>query len=196
MQNALKNIARLSTAGLIIFELLNWVKILHYSLDFTWFGLIITGVIAWAIIECLNYYFIRKTGYGWPGAVMLIAGLALYIDAMGDILRFYSTYSWYDQIAHLVNSMAVAVAVLIILIKQKKDFGRFGIGVFLIAITALFGVLYELEEYLEDYFTGSNRLGPGTDTANDLLWNLLGGLTVLVFYFTILFIRNRSHRHI
>lgn len=184
MRKFFTTLARLSILFLFTFEVLNWVRILHYSLDFTWFGLIITAVIAWTIIECLNYYFIRRTGHGLPGAVMLIAGLALYIDALGDILRFYSTYSWYDQTAHLANSVAVAAVALTILLRKKINFGRMGTGILSISIATSFGVLYELEEYLEDYFTGSNRLGPGTDTVDDLLWNLIGALIIVVLYFT------------
>jgi len=43
----------------------------------------------------------------------------------------------------------------------------------------LLGVLYELEEYIEDVFTSGNRLGTGEDTANDMLWNTVGGLVVV-----------------
>jgi len=39
--------------------------------------------------------------------------------------------------------------------------------------------MYEIEEYLEDYFTGSHRLGDGLDTAEDLMFNIVGGLVVL-----------------
>lgn len=46
--------------------------------------------------------------------------------------------------------------------------------------STIFAVLYEVEEYLEDYFFQTNRLGDGPDTANDLMLNLFGGALLIV----------------
>lgn len=43
------------------------------------------------------------------------------------------------------------------------------------------GVFNEIIELVLDYTTGSQRLGPGWDTAIDLLMNTLGILIIMVF---------------
>ena len=56
-----------------------------------------------------------------------------------------------------------------------------------LGFVALFGDFYEIEEYLEDrlYHGRQVRLGGGPDTADDLLFNLVGGVAVgLVYLFS------------
>ena len=61
-------------------------------------------------------------------------------------------------------------------IKLTKSF--FNVLVFSLASTA--GVFNEIIELALDYTTGSQRLGPGVDTATDLLMNTLGILIILL----------------
>jgi uncharacterized membrane protein YsdA (DUF1294 family) len=49
-----------------------------------------------------------------------------------------------------------------------------------LGINVIVAVLYEVEEYLEDFFTLSQRLGDGPDTANDMMVNLIGGAGCMV----------------
>ena len=49
-----------------------------------------------------------------------------------------------------------------------------------LCLNVLFAVLYEIEEYSEDFFYGTNRLGDGPDTANDLMLNLIGGAIIIL----------------
>lgn len=44
------------------------------------------------------------------------------------------------------------------------------------SLSVVIQVVYELEEYVEDLLTGSNRLGDGFDTANDLMLGLFGAM--------------------
>lgn len=183
MQNILKNIARAGIAGLIIFELLNWVGVLDYTLDFTWLGLIITAGPVWIFLECLNSYFKKKFNSGLPGILFLIAALGLYIDALGDVFKLYSTYYWYDQVAHFIGGTAASIVVLVTVIKKKINLGNFSQGLVVVSITTFILVLYEMEEYLEDVFFNTNRLGPGSDTANDLYLGLTAATLVTLIYF-------------
>ena len=186
----MKYIPRLLIAGLIIFELLNEFGLLHYTLDFTWLGLAITSILAWTIIELSSYLLKKSCGLAMHGWAMMVAVAALYIDALGDILRLYGKLCWYDQIAHLAGGITVAVLIFNALWQlnkcQKIKFNNWGIGFFTICAAALFGALYEIEEYLEDFFTGSHRLGDGPDTANDLMLNILGAIAIIVIINTLI----------
>jgi uncharacterized membrane protein YjdF len=196
INKTLKIISRTAIAGLIVFELLNEAGILLFSLDFTWLGLSITAIFCWSVIEIISG--LLKKSYGAPlaGWTMFIAAGAVYMDALGDILHFYGRFGWYDQFAHFAGGAAVAILAFDIAwrLAQKHKIPLWFSSFFTIAATALFGALYEIEEYLEDYFTGSHRLGNGPDTANDLFLDIIGAIVIILAINAILFfLKNHSN---
>jgi uncharacterized membrane protein YjdF len=196
INKTLKIISRTAIAGLIVFELLNEAGILLFSLDFTWLGLSITAIFCWSVIEIISG--LLKKSYGAPlaGWTMLVAAGAVYMDALGDILHFYGRFGWYDQFAHFAGGAAVAILAFDIAwrLAQKHKIPLWFSSFFTIAATALFGALYEIEEYLEDYFTGSHRLGDGPDTANDLFLDIIGAIVIILAINAILFFsKNHSN---
>ena len=108
----------------------------------------------------------------------------------------YFLFSWYDQAAHFTGGAACAGLVFSFLRRLTKtriiQIGRWGLTVFSIAITGFLGSLYEIEEYLEDFFRGSHRLGDGFDTANDMLLNALGAVFIILLF--ILFAVAKSRK--
>jgi len=187
------NLVRLGFLAWIVFELLNWAEILHFTLDFTWLGLVLTSGFVWGVLEIVSARLKKSTGKPLPWFVFLLALVAVSFDAMGDVAHWYSTYEWYDQVGHVLGgSMAALVAFFVFW--HLKEAGNISIGKKLAGFMALttsafLGVLYELEEYLEDVFTGGNRLGSGVDTANDMMWNTVGGLVVVILL--VVFIRKK-----
>ena len=182
-------VSRIAIALLLIFELLNWLGVLRYTLDFTWFGLFITGLVVWAFFEVVNILLNKKCQSKLPGLIFFLAVLGVYYDALGDILKFYSRYSWYDQLGHFIGGFIVSLVVLSVILSLNKagkiKLGARGISFFTLTTASFAGILYELEEYFEDVLTGSNRLGSGTDTANDLFLGVMGALVVVLIFFTI-----------
>ena len=185
------NFARLFFAGLIIFELLNCLKILRFNLEYTWLGLIITSVVSLAILEIIAVHYRRRKGHRMHWLVWLIVAASLSLDAAGDFFHLYGRYSWWDQFVHLFVS-AVACFTLFIVISafwiDKFKFslllrtGRLKLSLLLAATSVMsLSALYEIEEYAEDFIFHTNRLGPGADTANDLLFNFIGVLLVVFF---------------
>jgi uncharacterized membrane protein YjdF len=60
--------------------------------------------------------------------------------------------------------------------------GRLKLSLLLAAASTLsLSAIYEIEEYTEDLIFHTHRLGPGADTANDLLFNLLGITATVIF---------------
>ena len=177
--------ARILISTLIIFESLNLFGILKFTLDFSWLGLIVTSGVTLVIAEAI-YYFFRKKGIGLPILPYFLIALGLWFDAIGDIGHFYGRIAWYDQAAHVLGGVAV-MSMAIGILSRYQDKIKISILTMLfiaIAFTALFGDLYELEEYLEDslYHGRQVRLGDGPDTANDIMLNLTGGLAVGIIY--------------
>lgn len=184
------NFARLLFIGLIIFEILNFLRILEFNTQFTWLGLVITSIFVLTLLEITAYKYRKKKGHYLHWSIWIITTLALALDAFGDFFHLYAKISWWDQTVHYLVSVIMAFTLFAVinafwidkfryslLLKE----GRLKLALFLAtASTISLGALYEVEEYLEDVFFHTNRLGPGTDTANDLTLNILGALTTVI----------------
>jgi uncharacterized membrane protein YjdF len=186
-------IARFAFAAWLIVELLSWLKILPLTLEFTWFGLMLTASFVWLGLEIISWR-LRKAGarYLW-GLTYLGALLSLCVDAFGDIFRFYGSYTHYDQFAHFIGGAMIALVVFDLMTALYKS-GKISIplkgrGVLAIATAMAMGSLYEIEEYSEDVLFGSHRLGDAFDTANDMLLNTLGAIAIIII---IVMIRRRK----
>ena len=184
------NAARTLFIGLIIFEILNFLKILQFNTQFTWLGLVITAIFALLVLEITAYRYKKVKGHYLHWSVWLIVTGALSLDAFGDFFHLYGLVPWWDQFVHYFGCAVIAFVLFIVISAFWVDkfkyslllkTGRLKLSLFLASTSAMsLGALYEVEEYLEDVFFHTNRLGPGTDTANDLFLDLLGVLTVVV----------------
>lgn len=186
-------IARILLTSLLLFESMNLIGIYNVQIDFTWAGLIATVVAIWLAVELVNYFLEKKTKLAIAAWVFLVATLAIYIDAIVDINGWYGKFFWYDQMAHLVSGLAVAaiIAYIVLRLEQSKIIKLTAITflIFVLAGAMALGSIYEIEEYLEDFFTGSNRLGDGPDTANDLMLNTIGALIAVG---VVMWVRRKS----
>jgi uncharacterized membrane protein YjdF len=186
-------IVRVLFLSLASFELANLFGILHFTLDFSWLGLALTCLGVWWGLELITFFIKRKYNYTLPVFIFVIPVLVIFVDAFGDILKSYSRFSWYDQVAHFLGGGAAATVLFFIvfsIVRHKKLnlSNRFS-GLFAIGWANLLGALYEIEEYAESIFLKNNRLGDRFDTPNDLLCNLAG--SVICVFFILLFIKRR-----
>lgn len=180
----LTNISRLGFIAWLTFEILNWLQVLHFTLDFTWRGLIMTSAVVWGMVEIVSALTKRWTGKPLPWFVFFGALFSTSVDAIGDIEHWYIQFDWYDQMAHALGGGMAALLVFFVfwqLVHAGKIFvGKKLAGFMSFSAAAFLGVCYELEEYIEDVITHGNRLGNGVDTANDLMWNTIGAVAVVV----------------
>lgn len=191
---AIINLARILFAGLFIFELLNYFKILRLNLQYTWLGLVVTSAAAFIILEIIAYKYKKIKGNYLHWSMWLIVEAGLSLDAAGDFFHLYSKYYWWDQFVHLVISAVVCFILFVVInafwIDKFKfsllfDAGRLKLSLFLASASTLsLSALYEIEEYIEDILFHTNRLGPGADTADDLFFDL-SGILIAVFFVLI-----------
>lgn len=183
MNNILVRIARIGFIGWIIFELLNWIGVLNFTLDFTWIGLVITAVFVWVAIELISHHLKKATGEGLPWSIYFISLFGITWDALGDVVHWYAQFVWYDQAAHIIGGSALGIVAFITLwrLNQAKKIilPRWLLNTLSLTIANMVGVLYEVEEYTEDIISLSDRLGSGVDTVNDMLLNLVGALVFI-----------------
>jgi uncharacterized membrane protein YjdF len=197
------NFARLLFFGLFIFELLNYLHILEFNTQFTWLGLVITSAVAFILLEAIAYHYKKIKGRRLHWIFWLIIVVALSLDAFGDFFHLYGGFEWWDQFVHYSVSAIIfftLFSVISFFWVDKFKFsllmkaGRLKLALLLASATTMsLSALYEIEEYIEDLIFHTNRSGPGTDTANDLLFNFLGILTTVAFiYFYYLITHKRE----
>lgn len=165
---------RVILGSMIVLELLGALDVLHLQPVFTDLGLIVTAVAVWTALELT-----RRQMHLWS---VVPALLTTALDMTGDYLHWYATIPYYDAMLHAFGSASVAVWLWAVLVRRYGASTPLGILDWLVftGVVAA-GVMYELEEYLEDVFTESNRFGAAFDTGNDLLMNTLGaGVAILL----------------
>ena len=171
-------------AGLLIFELLNFLGILHFEVGFTWAGLIITILLIFIGLQIIVHYTEVNFGISISNRIWLIVLIGIYLDAIADIFNLYDRFIWFDQAVHFNAGILIALILFWFIGRiestKKIELPRWLKNLFIFSATLTCGVLYEIEEYLEDVFTGSNRLGDGFDTANDMFMAMMGCLLTLL----------------
>lgn len=191
-------LTRIAFALLILFEITNYIRVFHFTVDFTWFGLIFTSIFVFCALEIGQVIFIKKLHTLLPSFIWPIAFATVALDALGDIAHWYSRVPWYDQVTHALGGIVTTLIVFVVFATVAKTHEwrhpahlsySYALG-----IATVFGVLYEIEEYLEDYFGFTNRLGDGRDTANDLLLNLVGSIVAITIIMFTRYARKRSLR--
>ena len=140
------NAARILFVALIIFEFLNFVKILQFNTQFTWLGLVLTAIFALLVLEITAYQYKKIKGHYLHWSVWLIVTGALGLDAFGDFFHLYGLIPWWDQFVHYFASAVIAFVLFIVIsafwIDQFKfslllKTGRLKLSLFLSATTAM-----------------------------------------------------------
>ncbi|MBI4812573.1 hypothetical protein HY798_04035 [Candidatus Falkowbacteria bacterium] len=186
----LTNFARFLFVALIIFELLNVLKILKLNTQFTWVGLFLTSIFCFIFVEMVAYKYRKEKGHNLHWSIWFLVAFGLSLDAAGDFFHLYGQLSWWDQFAHFFVSGVVNFTAFVVIsaffvegfrYNLLMKTGRFNLALLISSTSAIsLGALYEIEEYAEDLIFHTNRLGPRTDTANDLLFNFLGVVASII----------------
>ncbi len=164
---------------LIAFELLNWLGVLHFHLDFSWLGLV--GTFA-GVFGFLLYF-------DPPAVVWGAALFGLTNDAVSDVFDLYNRFNTWDRYVHFTGGLCAGLIAYFILRGLEKrgslSFRGAMIAPITIAVVSFAGFCYEYWEFLVDvvYFHHPKELGDAIDTVDDMLLNILGAVTFLLLLF-------------
>lgn len=151
--------------------------------------MITTSLFVWLTLEIVSLFLKRKNLASFSHSFFILGFVPTMVDFFGDVLRFYDRFYWYDRAAHFFAAFCLALASFVILNSlRKSDYFNWSFGLLLFvvfSVTLIGGALYEIEEYLEDrlYWGFQLRLGNGPDTAEDIAFDILGGLSVVFLAF-------------
>lgn len=180
----LRRIPYMLFAVLFVFEFLNYIGVLHFRVDFTWLGRMVSSLGVFLILVVLDWMFEKKIEARMPGVILICGTVLLLIDFWGDIFGLYTRWPWYDQLAHFLSGPLIVVAFLVFYeaLTYRLRWGHPMVLTYFFAwqTTVVLAVCYEIEEYSEDLLFLTNRLGDARDTANDLALNALGAALTLL----------------
>lgn len=119
-----------------------------------------------------------------------IVGFYLFIFCttyLGTIGDFYLKYRWWDSTIHFYKGVYVACVgitlyKLMIPEQVRKDTSHWIISIFVLSLSVLASVLWEIYEFIGDLtFTHIMQLGGNKDTMYDLLCGFSGGLLIAIY---------------
>ena len=148
-------------------------------------ALALTNVGTTAFVLWLDARF-RRRGLALSNFTICITLAAVWIDALGNFQNLYGQWWWWDRVTHTIGGMAVTALFIdwALVRRQAKKlliphpyailFG-FLLGQFV-------GAMYEVTEWLGDWWFATERVRGPYDAPRDLFFNLLGGLIVWAIF--------------
>lgn len=125
-----------------------------------------------------------------PFNIPIIIGYYVFIFCttfLGSIANFYVDFKWWDSGLHFYKGIFVAF-VGIALYKQfipqkaRKDVSRWVTFLFVLSLSAIATVLWEIYEFVGDLtFTHTMQRGGNKDTMYDIIFGLTGGLLISIY---------------
>ncbi len=119
-----------------------------------------------------------------PIEIDLLVTVLLYLHyVLGEYSHFYIKYQWWDLFLHGGNSLLIGLIGFILayglLLTSRITAKPFFIALFSLSFAVFIGVLWEIFEFLMDYFFGFTMQKSGlVDTMTDLMMDVAGGFMI------------------
>jgi len=148
-----------------------------------WYGLMLTVLLSWGILEGVNYFLQRHKFGHLPAYFWFITAGLNGGDLFGSASLLFEIRH-YDKLTHSINNFFVAWLVFA-MVKQINQSYHFKLNRFLIyyltfATVNVLGVLYEVLEVIGDYYLGAVNITSRFDTTSDLIFNNAGLALLLI----------------
>ncbi|MBI4119713.1 MAG: hypothetical protein HY456_02620 [Parcubacteria group bacterium] len=183
----MKNSIRLIFIALIVFELFGLLRLTSLTPSFSWLGMILTASVSWAALEFIHYYFHKYYRTALPLSFWSLVTAAVILDAVGDSLRLYDRFRYYDNLMHFSAGGLVIGLLTAWAVHKFNEVSGYNLrpiitSYTIVASTILIGFLYEVAEYFADWFLNTNNLADRWDTTEDMMANFFGGLLAALLF--------------
>lgn len=107
-------------------------------------------------------------------------------DFLGCVVNLYNTTEWFDLFAHYLSGVLSAFVAMIMMKNFHYKETKFGIVIYVLSVTCLIAVSWEIFEFCMDNFAGMNLqhvIETGVhDTMEDVIIAVIGSISFLVAY--------------
>ncbi|OOM76681.1 hypothetical protein CLPUN_26210 [Clostridium puniceum] len=186
--------SKLAIGITILFEIILIVTAILNTISKQWNNLLLlVQAIICIILPFIITYAANKKKLMLPSNFQPITVIFILLTLyFGEFLKFYSRFWWWDLFLHGVfGGYVVIIALYLIqgvIQKEKhvsiKRFATFSL-IFAFCFSITLGTLWEIFEFLWDYFFKTNMVNGGLeDTATDLIIKIVAALiTSIIYYF-------------
>ncbi len=157
----------------------------HYDTSVRQYALAVTNI-ATAVALLLFDRWLRRRGSRLALLTFILVAGAVWLDALGNFQHLYAGFWWWDRLTHTVGGMALSAGFINFFLSYRAA-GKLQAGWAWTAwmgvlVGQLVGSLYEISEWLGDFWFDTHRVQGPYDTPRDLFQNLVGGLIVLMLW--------------
>lgn len=154
----------------------------HYDTTQRQIALAVTNI-ATAIGALLLDRWLRRKGSHLSATSYYLIAVSVWLDALGNFQHLYAGFWWWDRLTHTVGGMALSalfIDIFLALRRSGKLSASWGFAAWMgVLVGQLLGSVYEISEWLGDFWFKTERVRGPYDTPHDLFQNLVGGLLVL-----------------
>lgn len=173
---------------LVQFILLGIELLTHYDTTGRQIALAITNTITTLACVWFDRWLMKRGGHLTLITFLLVAA-AVWLDALGNFQHLYAGFWWWDRLTHTVGGMALSAGFIDLFLSYRAT-GKLQAGWSWTAwmgvlVGQLVGSLYEISEWLGDFWFKTERVRGQYDTPHDLFQNLIGGLIVFCILYVV-----------
>lgn len=168
----------------VIFQilLLGIESFMRYDTNVRQAALAVTNIVTTLGVLLLDR-FLQRRGAGLSAITVVMVAAAVWIDALGNFQGLYGQFWWWDRVTHATGGLAVSALFMDVALARRKIlaytiapttvlwFGYF-LGQFVAA-------MYEVSEWLGDWWFHTERVRGPYDSPRDLFFNAFGGIVIL-----------------
>lgn len=125
---------------------------------------------------------LRRRGMKLATVTMIVVLGAVWIDALGNFQHFYARFWWYDRLTHAVGGLAVS-ALFMDLAQTWRTIRNLNVSSTLalwfgFLLGQFVAAMYEVSEWLGDWWFATERVRGPFDAPRDLFFNAAGGFII------------------
>ncbi|MDZ7798087.1 MAG: hypothetical protein U5L76_00545 [Patescibacteria group bacterium] len=159
-------------------------------------ALALTGLSAIIVLLIVFQKTKSKLQISLPFYIAWTTALAVWFDALGNFAGLYEKILWWDKLAHVVGSGALTLAFFFIFYelnkKGKIKLGKFNLSLYSISLAVFLSSIYEVSEFLGDQWFATRRVTDLYDTADDMMWNIIAGIVIVIIFWLLLSFKRRK----
>ena len=140
---------------------------------------LLLGLIVTYIGFLLFIWLENKFGFEIYDFVLLLVTITIFAHFyLGENLRLYYKTKFFDRCLHLFGTIAFTLFIYLIIIRTLKPviYPNGVIFIFVMALGALIGVVFELCEFIVDMIFKTRNQSGLIDTDVDLIFNIIGAI--------------------
>lgn len=176
---------RIWSIGIPQVILLGVEALTHYDTAPRQIALIVTNITATVLVLLFDRWLQRRKAKLSMITILLVVA-AVWLDALGNFQHLYGQFWWWDRITHTVGGMAISGGFIDFCLAWRRT-GKlavsWGQAAWLGFLSGQFlGSLYEISEWLGDFWFHTHRVVYTYDSPHDLFFNALGGAIVVLLF--------------